>query len=90
MHNADTPDFFAEVEDAELTEVSLTDAPANAHALVTRRFPASPLPRYFDLEIARVKCCQEMLALLPQVVAAPAPVLQRAAPRRGDFLAGGY
>jgi hypothetical protein len=71
MHNVDCENFFAEVDDAELSEISLTDRPSNRNALVTRRYPASSLPKFFDLQIARLECLKQMLALLPQVMACP-------------------
>jgi hypothetical protein len=60
IRNEGTPDFFALVRRAELTEVSLTDIPANPKALVQRRYPVPATNTFFELMAKRVGLVQQL------------------------------
>jgi hypothetical protein len=70
IRNAERPDFFAFIEQGELLEVSLTDRPANPRALVTNRYRPSPALKTYDLGIAAVSKCQEIIRLMQQQIRA--------------------
>src|SRR5262245_39565854 len=54
--NGDTPDFYAIIKSAELTEISLTDNPSNPHALVLDRYRVSPAVQAYQLLAAKTQC----------------------------------
>jgi hypothetical protein len=64
IRNADSKNFYAEILDAEIAEVSLTPSPANAHALVMRRYPVPASVKVFDLTAQAVGKMQEIVAAL--------------------------
>ena len=90
--NADTPDFFALINDATLDEISLTDAPSNRHALVRSRFPADARSKHLDTLLQWTKAMQKLVTALPQLVAVDAGAMMhkasRSRPSRGDFMVG--
>ena len=88
LHDGGSGDFHAEVTDAELEEISITDRPANLHARVMRRYPASPLPRIFDLTKTRVEVLIRLVALIPETAGAATAAVHRtrAAPRPADLV----
>ena len=98
IHNADRPDFYAEVDAATLEGVSVTDIPANRSALVTSRFPADARSKYLGDLQNWVGVFKQMVNAL-QVAAADAAtpsegaMMHKAASRRwpskGDYMVGG-
>jgi prohead serine protease len=73
LRDTDNANFHALVPNAELTEISLTDTPANPQALVRHRYKAAPFAAYLDtigktseLMIRRVEIVQQQLAMLQQ------------------------
>ncbi|AJA61041.1 MULTISPECIES: hypothetical protein [Bradyrhizobium] len=71
LRDTDSAHFHALVTNAEIIEISLTDAPANPHALVQRRYPAPPLTAWLKtigetnaLLIRRVAIVREMMTVL--------------------------
>lgn len=93
LRNADSANFHALVTNAEIAEISLTDTPANPHAVVRRRYPAAPLRPWLKtigetnaLLIRRVEIIREMMMVLAKTsqqrtpVPAPAKHLPRNAP----------
>ena len=67
--NADKPSFFARITDAELSEISLVDCPANPPALVCSRTPVPPL-QFFDAALRYVDAIKMLVTLLPALSAA--------------------
>jgi hypothetical protein len=61
LRNADSPDFFAEVLVATLDEISLTSTPANPHALVHERMPASLHGPAYTVLVERIARLQQMV-----------------------------
>jgi phage head maturation protease len=51
--NADRPDFYALIKYAELTEISLTDTPANIHARVHNRMATCARAEFFGHALCR-------------------------------------
>ena len=66
MKNADRPDFFALITQADLTEISLTDAPANPRALVLRRHRVSALSGFYDAVTEKVRCLTELTKMMKE------------------------
>jgi len=62
--NADRPDFYALIKYAELTEISLTDTPANIHARVHNRMATCARAEFFGHAASAVDRISQMLALL--------------------------
>ena len=54
MRDTDGENFYAIINNAELTEISLTDTPSNPEALVMDRHRVSPQVQYLELMTARV------------------------------------
>lgn len=57
-------DFYALIRKAEITEVSLTEAPANPAALVTTRITARPEQSIGDLLIRKIGVLQKIVGLM--------------------------
>ena len=66
IRNAATPDFFAEITRAELTEVSLVDTPVNAECRVLKRSRVSAHSEFYHLIGAKVTCLQKLMPLIQQ------------------------
>jgi phage head maturation protease len=66
--NGDTPDFYAIIKSAGLNEISLTDTPSNPFALVMDRYRVSPAVQTLELLTAKMKCLQQMVALIQKEV----------------------
>ena len=97
IHRADSADFYAEIEDAALEEVSLTDCPSNPRALVRSRFPVGPHVAVFENFERYVGALKMLVSVLPALSEAisPAPTAGaivrkdvRAFPKRGDNMVG--
>jgi hypothetical protein len=67
MHDVDSANFYALVEQAELLEISLTDTPANPHARVLHRYPVSPAVRCYDIAKAGVLKLIEITKILQEM-----------------------
>jgi hypothetical protein len=65
--NEDTPDFFALITSASISEVSLTDIPANRFAKVMDRYRQNPHTKTFELLIEKIKVLQKMTAHLKEL-----------------------
>jgi Caudovirus prohead serine protease len=65
--DADSPDFYALVTQAELTEISLTDNPSNPFALVMDRHRHPPAVETLELLTAKMKILQKMTLLLKEI-----------------------
>jgi hypothetical protein len=101
LRDVDTPNFFAEVTDATLDEISLTSEPANSRALVRSRFPIGPHVQFYKNMEAYVDVLKKLAAVLPQLmVPTPSPPAQTAGstmrkdtrgrwPAVGDNMTGG-
>jgi hypothetical protein len=64
LRNVDSPDFYAEILDASIDEISLTPQPANKHALVMERMPARhPLHERNMLMLKWVGLMQQLVQL---------------------------
>ena len=68
MHDSDTENFYAKINQADLTEISLTDNPSNPHALVMDRYRVNPQVQFFDLMKEKVKRLQQLAALIKQEI----------------------
>ena len=68
IKDADSPDFYAIINSAELTEISLTDNPSNPHALVMDRYRVMPAVQFLDLLTAKMKCLQQLAGLIKQEI----------------------
>jgi len=66
IKDADTPDFHAIINNAEISEISLTDRPSNPEALVMFRHPASSLVKQYELLIQKVDCLSAISKILQQ------------------------
>ena len=62
--NAERPDFHALISVAELTEVSLTDTPANPRALVTQRSKPCAQAEFYGNMLSLVSGLQRAVALI--------------------------
>ena len=80
LRDVDTPNFHAVITDATLSEISLTDRPSNAAALVTSRYPASPHAAFYDQMQRYVGAMKQLVALLPAAVMAATATAAPAAP----------
>jgi hypothetical protein len=65
--NTDTPDFFARILSASITEISLTPSPANGAALITRRYKEPAALKFYDLMSDRVKVLIKHVEIIRQV-----------------------
>ena len=98
--DVDTPNFFAEVIDANFDEVSLTDLPANSRALVTSCFPADARSKFLGDLLEWTGALQKFVTLVPQVVttntdhgplltaASPSASRRKSWPTRGEHMIG--
>ena len=91
--DADNKNFHALIRSAEITEVSLTDAPCDPRALVQSRHRATAMNAYrktqaeqTDLMIRGVRLIQRQIEVLQQVIAAPAREAPRAEVRRAPMI----
>ena len=66
MRDTDGPDFFAIINSAELTEISLTDTPSNPNALVMDRHRASPAVQCLRLMTERVTKLQKLTEFIKE------------------------
>lgn len=80
LRDTDSANFHALVTNAEIAEISLTDTPANPHALVQHRHPAVPIRPFLKtmaetnaLLIQGVETIREMVVLLARTPQHPAP-----------------
>ena len=64
IHDADRPSFHAVITSAEVCEVLITDRPANPHALVQRRYPASAAVTFYELMGQRVARLGKLVELM--------------------------
>ena len=64
MCDIDGPDFFARIDQADLTEVSLTSEPANPQAVVTSRHPASAKVQFLDTMKQKVAVLCRLTSLI--------------------------
>jgi hypothetical protein len=64
--NGDSPDFYAIIKSATLTEISLTDNPSNPYALVHDRYRVSPAVQVLDLLAEKMKRLQRMTVLIKE------------------------
>jgi Caudovirus prohead serine protease len=68
IKDADSQNFYAIINSAELTEISLTDNPSNPHALVMDRYRVSPQVQFLGLLGEKVKRLQQLAALIKQEI----------------------
>ena len=66
--NPERPDFFGLITSAEITEVSLTDAPANPTCLVMDRNPVPPTVKSYELMRDKVACLQQLSTIIQKGV----------------------
>jgi hypothetical protein len=71
LRDEHTPNFHALITAAEITEISLTPAPANSNALVLHRYPQFAGVAFHDHAIAGFKKAVEILKVLQQHLDAP-------------------
>ena len=64
IKNADSPNFYAAVSRAELTDVSLVECPVNPRALVQSRQRQAPPVEFWDLMAQRVALYQQLVTLM--------------------------
>jgi len=67
LKDVDTPNFYALITNASITEISLTPSPANAAALITRRYKEPAALKFYDLMSARVKVLIKHVEIVQRV-----------------------
>jgi HK97 family phage prohead protease len=84
LHDETSPDYFALIEQASITEVSLTDVPAQPQCIVTARYPQSARVELLEHAARGIDNIQRQIAILATMAAArpQAPPPPKATPRR--------
>jgi phage head maturation protease len=85
LHNANSKDFFAVVDDLALEEISLTETPANMNAVVQSRFPVNAHAEMLGHASQYFRTLQQLVALLPQAIASSSPAPNPSAPSMRKF-----
>jgi len=64
--NPDSADFFALIKRSEITEISLTDCPANPHAIVRSRHQSAPVAPFLQSLNAQADLLSKGIGLIQQ------------------------
>lgn len=71
LRDEGSPNFHAVITEAEITEISLTELPANPFALVESRYSVPPHREFYDKATRGIAIIQEMLHTIAAQAAAP-------------------